>query len=160
MTIITLEKKTKRHKTLMKTKAHLIGVRNLFVDHFCRTFSLFSKDIREKLWMKGHFSQKQRDPQSNKVPNLVPSNHKTTLTNNAISFTSLFARISATCSTWQLTILDAENSQIYGTRERERERVPDQGLEFETQKLWWRTPQPWWVGLPLPPKNSMAKEAI
>jgi hypothetical protein len=79
-------------------KAILIAVKNLRLNHFCRTFSLLSKEMLEKFLMQSHFSPKQRDPQSKNVPSLVDRSHRTNLTRNTASGKPLFLKSSAICA--------------------------------------------------------------
>jgi hypothetical protein len=51
----------------------------------------------EKFLKYGHFSPKQRDPQSKNVPNLVDRSHRTNLTMNTASGNPLFVKSSAIC---------------------------------------------------------------
>lgn len=93
----TCEKKIKTHKNLMNMKPRRIGVRNLLLNHFWTTCSLFSKDIRENFFGYGHSSPRLKDPHSKKVPILLQRILTTSLTTNAPSENPLFITISATC---------------------------------------------------------------
>ena len=74
-----------------------MGVSSECLNHLWRIFSLFSKEMLEKLLMKGHLLERERDPQSNSVPNLVERISKTALTRIKASTKPLFATSSAAC---------------------------------------------------------------
>lgn len=89
-------KKANRTKNLRYTKASLIGVKKQCWSHFCKTFSLFSKEISENFFTYGHSLPRQWLPQIISVPILVDRIFSKALTNILASKNPLFVTSSAT----------------------------------------------------------------
>lgn len=79
----------------MSTNTTLRATQLFSLVQFLKICSLFSKEISENLRMKGHFQSKESLPQSNSVPNLKDSIHRTQLTNDTASGTVLLYNSSA-----------------------------------------------------------------
>lgn len=122
----------KKQKIFIMMKNNLKGYRSLWRDQFCRTCSLFSKEISENLRMNGHFQSKQTNPQSKNVPNLVERIFSTMLANITPSGKPLFFKSSATCSSPKRK--KKKKKKTRGFFQHSRQENPPQPRKFQKWK--------------------------